>query len=865
MPAQATQARPYAQPVPVQQQPAPQRQPVPVANEGMQEALGYLDKVKMRFGGQPGVYSTFLDIMKQFKSHTIDTEGVIDRVKSLFHGHPELILGFNQFLPPGFEIRLEPEVPAQAAAPVPHNVPARPQQPVPVESSPTALPRSKPTMEFNHAVSYVAKIKQRFDHAPEIYEQFLQILHAYQENKSSDEAIDRVKSRVQQLFYGHSDLLDEFAYFLPEMAAKNRDAAPQKSTSLKRKRTQQIQRAADYTGDGFPNRYSSGSSTVSATSISADGKKTAVAFPPDSKRELNVIQSIKSAVSRAMYVQFLRCLNLFSKKIVNRSDLVLLLEDLFATFATESPKLMDLLERFKDIVLDYRDYEDTDLEDLQRTNYFEFLCAMNTLKCPQITESYRELPADLPMPPCSGRDALGDKVLNGTLVSVATGTEDGGYEASRKNEFEEALFRIEDEQYEVDMLIETTKSAIRALERVIDDMPAREDLIAQRKLIENQLEMIHVDAIAKIYADQWHDVLTAFRENPCHCAPFILRRLQTKVDEWTEAKKELTSRWRADLSRNYLRALDQRSFFFKQSEKKTLNYKTFLAQLREVNAASGKIQVSEDVDSSVNGLAYSFGDDDVHKLSFDCILRTAKSSYSAVECDKLENFWNEFVNHFFGTEGGAAIHEKEKAMYFDSAESLTFETKPIRMMADSWDTQEKISPIRRHDRPSRLFYGNTVFYVFFRYYQLLYIRIAKCKQLAELRGPEVFQQFSDLLLKYVDGAGAAASGSVTVMQALDFEDALRTLLGTKSYPLFTVDKLVSNILKQVWNILMDADNVKLISLYFYESVRSKDDNSPHSLDKSALLARMYLSNCTSILNEENSCIRVEYVSFYRHS
>lgn len=31
-------------------------------------ALGYLEKVKNRFGSQPAVYNNFLDIMKDFKS-----------------------------------------------------------------------------------------------------------------------------------------------------------------------------------------------------------------------------------------------------------------------------------------------------------------------------------------------------------------------------------------------------------------------------------------------------------------------------------------------------------------------------------------------------------------------------------------------------------------------------------------------------------------------------------------------------------------------------------------------------------------------------------------------------------------------------
>ena len=68
------------------------------------DALSYLDQVKVRFVDHPDVYNRFLDIMKDFKSQAIDTPGVIDRVSNLFAGHPELIQGFNTFLPPGYRI-----------------------------------------------------------------------------------------------------------------------------------------------------------------------------------------------------------------------------------------------------------------------------------------------------------------------------------------------------------------------------------------------------------------------------------------------------------------------------------------------------------------------------------------------------------------------------------------------------------------------------------------------------------------------------------------------------------------------------------------------------------------------------------------
>ena len=75
-----------------------QQQPI------LNDALSYLDQVKVQFQDQPDVYNRFLDIMKDFKSQAIDTPGVIDRVSQLFTGHPGLIQGFNTFLPPGYRI-----------------------------------------------------------------------------------------------------------------------------------------------------------------------------------------------------------------------------------------------------------------------------------------------------------------------------------------------------------------------------------------------------------------------------------------------------------------------------------------------------------------------------------------------------------------------------------------------------------------------------------------------------------------------------------------------------------------------------------------------------------------------------------------
>ena len=72
----------------------------------MEDALLYLDQVKMEFGDRPHIYNEFLDIMKTFKTQQLDTPGVIRRVSTLFQGNRKLVLGFNTFLPEGYKIEL---------------------------------------------------------------------------------------------------------------------------------------------------------------------------------------------------------------------------------------------------------------------------------------------------------------------------------------------------------------------------------------------------------------------------------------------------------------------------------------------------------------------------------------------------------------------------------------------------------------------------------------------------------------------------------------------------------------------------------------------------------------------------------------
>ncbi|KAJ6520410.1 paired amphipathic helix [Mycena sanguinolenta] len=86
-------------------------QPAPQVVLNIADALNYLDAVKNAYQTQPEVYNAFLGLMSDFKNQRIDTPSIMERVTTLFRGHPTLIAGFNPFLPPGYRIDVDTELP----------------------------------------------------------------------------------------------------------------------------------------------------------------------------------------------------------------------------------------------------------------------------------------------------------------------------------------------------------------------------------------------------------------------------------------------------------------------------------------------------------------------------------------------------------------------------------------------------------------------------------------------------------------------------------------------------------------------------------------------------------------------------------
>ena len=118
--------------------------------------------------------------------------------------------------------------------------------------------------------------------------------------------------------------------------------------------------------------------------------------------------------------------------------------------------------------------------------------------------------------------------------------------------------------------------------------------------------------------------------------------------------------------------------------------------------------------------------------------------------------------------------------------------------------------------------------------------MSRAALLAQIRADckgDLYVAFTSCLKQLIDGK----------MEASTYEDAMRTLLGTNAYLLFTLHKIIAQALKQLQMILVEETSQKLMDLYQYERQRAS---------AGAFCEATYRSNARMVL-EGDDCFRME--------
>ena len=612
----------------------------------VEDALSYLDQVKLQFAKLPQVYNDFLDIMKEFKSANIDTPGVIQRVSELFEGHTDLIVGFNTFLPPGYKIEIEspqngqpgqilvtiddtiteqgrdgrggggrqqlyartgqpmvpqgqfppgalhpPGGPAGAqyrqtvaaqmsehdarSMPIQNQAPpsARgPQQRAPQQPVQQGQPQEggtgqgKARLEFDHAIRYVNKIKTTFSEDPKIYKLFLEILHNYQNEKKS---IQQVYQEVEHLFHNQPELLEEFAQFLPEAGAEHLAAqAKHAQNNAARAAAEQ----ANYNNQNWNQKGRGRDNKRKGKGKDSSQVNTEIA----DLKELAFFDKVKKNFkSKQVFDNFLRCLNLYSHEIINAQELVELVSGFLGRFD-------DLMAWFKKFV-GYR--ERSGMDDKSKLHDQPEL---DLRTCKQLDKSYRALPHLHQERPCSGRAVLKDeiaKTLNNKWVSFPTWSEDSAsFLTTKKNSHEEAIFRCEDERFELDIVLEANIRTIAVLDSVVKNLEhmtpdQRASYKFDKRTLGGDSRIIHYKAVQRIYGDRVDEVLAGLERDPLANIPLVLKRLKQKNQEWRATQRQWNTVWKEINEKHYLRSLDYKAPNFKKSDGMNLKAKALKEKL----------------------------------------------------------------------------------------------------------------------------------------------------------------------------------------------------------------------------------------------------------------------------------------------
>jgi len=68
-----------------------------MAKPSIEDARGFVRKVKEHFSNEMSVYQQFITTLKQYRSAIITRDEAIKSVETTFNGHPELVEGFRMF------------------------------------------------------------------------------------------------------------------------------------------------------------------------------------------------------------------------------------------------------------------------------------------------------------------------------------------------------------------------------------------------------------------------------------------------------------------------------------------------------------------------------------------------------------------------------------------------------------------------------------------------------------------------------------------------------------------------------------------------------------------------------------------------
>jgi len=421
--------------------------------------------------------------------------------------------------------------------------------------------------------------------------------------------------------------------------------------------------------------------------------------------ELSFFDRVRKHVgNKSQYTEFLKLINLFTQDLCSANWLVFRAQ----TFIGNNPELYNWFKRWVGAEPEDEIIENQPLPPTGRV-------ALSN--CRGLGPSYRLLPKAETLKPCSGRDDLCRFVLNDEWASHPTwASEDSGFVAHRKNQFEEGLHRIEEERHDYDTHLGACDRSIQLLEPIAQQLATlTPDQRRNFKLSTNlggQSETIYRRTIFKIYGrEKGNEVITLLFRAPYDVIPTLLARMKQKREEWKAAQREWNKVWRMQTNNTFWRSLDHQGAGGRQSDKRQYSTKALQSEILVKDEEQRRLRESRLERTTYYQFEMQFEDTAV---LYDCV--TLLLSYIDHRSDvpdspKLPTFVKEFAANFFGIDQAnmrVSFYDGDTPLAYGDDDSLAAEDglsprqKPngragVSLLRDVLERGRTGRPIRRDD------------------------------------------------------------------------------------------------------------------------------------------------------------------------
>lgn len=642
-------------------------------------AINYVTTIKRRFAAEPETYKKFLEILHTYQKEQRGIKEVLDEVSDLFEDHPDLLKEFTFFLPDA----------VQAAAKMQLDQVAKEAEARKHLKAKAAIMNTAQGMQRQ-----AQTVRQKLPH--EIHNDRMAAPSGgpYPQPPPARSSAERENNISKGAQYGT-------VIFDPVRPPLKHEPTPA-AAALKNVRpaaVPELPMIPSTVEDAF---FTRAKEHLNRKELAADK-------PVGSRRH-------------TPYTEFLKCLHLFAAGILTKDELIMLLKGLFlqghapksganATGGNHNPTVAydanELMREFEVLLVHRGPYADqqTALKDKSkygsmRIRDFDFGHSQ------RVTPSYRPYPSDYPHAlffghPC--QSPMDESVRNNELACVdinigmdeseSSGTRAGGSkhrkrkaapsieesDASKKrhNIYEEAMLRIEDDRYELDMAIERNVHALRRIEPFAKEAQAfreQEEKDGQPigrlryQLHRYSLNSIHISAIGRIYGDRGDEIVQHLLRNPLIVLPIVYQRLKQKDTEWRKAKAELVDKWNAICEANYEGVMDVQCYFNRKALEKSFTSSRLLEQCKRARSFVKHPERIKDHPAS-RPFTPTFGTraphagallyqpylevqckvDISHKHAMQLIVHTMKvaSNVTALDRERMGRIWAEFVVPWF--------------------------------------------------------------------------------------------------------------------------------------------------------------------------------------------------------------------------